>query len=226
MSLRKKILVVAPHPDDEVLGVGGTLLKKRKNKFITGCVILTTYSNKDKSSKKKILLQKREIDNSNKILRISKSFVLDFPPTRLDQVPFAKIVSELSNIFNIFKPEEIYLPHSGDSHTDHAITLKASLSCCKWFRNKYVKKIYCYETLSETNMPKKNNIDKIFKPTHFVDITKFIKNKIQSLNAYKSQVGKFPFPRSKEAVISLAKYRGTYCGFKYAEAFELIFSKD
>lgn len=226
MSLKKKILIIAPHPDDEVLGVGGTLLKKKKEKFITGCVIVTSFSEKNNDSLKKINFQRKEIINSHKKLKIDKSFILEYPPTKLDQVPIAKIISSLSDIFDKFKPTEVYLPHEGDSHTDHGIVLRASLSCCKWFRRSYIDKIYCYETLSETNMPKKNYIDKLFKPIHFVEISKEIKRKVSGLKSYKSQIKKFPFPRSPEAITSLAKYRGTYCGYKYAEAFEVIFSKD
>ena len=226
MLVKNRILVIAPHPDDEVLGVGGTLLQKKNENCITGCVILSTYSSQNKDTKNKIISQRKEIDNSHKKLRIDENFILDNPPSKLDQVPIADLVNSLSNIFDKFKPNEVYLPHEGDSHTDHGITLKASLSCCKWFRRSFIDKIYCYETLSETNTPKRYNIDNLFKPTHFVDITKVIKKKVSSLKSYKSQIQKFPFPRSPEALTSLAKYRGTYCGYKYAEAFEVIFSKN
>ena len=222
----KKIIVIAPHPDDETLGCGGTLLKYKSNNFEINWLIITDIKKEDGWSEKIVKQRESEINRIKKFYNFKNVFRLNFSTALLDQASRKLIIGKISKIFKKIKPNILYMPYGGDIHSDHKIVFECSLSASKNFRQTSIEEINCYETLSETNTPKKNNIDKIFKPTHFVDITKFIKNKIQSLNAYKSQVGKFPFPRSKEAVISLAKYRGTYCGFKYAEAFELIFSKD
>ena len=112
-----------------------------------------------------------------------------------------------------------------DIHSDHVIANQAGLSCCKWFRNKFIKKVFSYETLSETHLVKSSST-KNFYPTYFVDISKFIKKKIKAFNCYKSQIQKHPYPRNLKAIESLSLFRGTSSGYRYAEAFETLFFKD
>ena len=115
---------------------------------------------------------------------------------------------------------QIFIPHAGDVHSDHGIVNRAVISSSKSFRHPYVQRLITYETISETEY----GLDKakIFSPNLFVDITKYIDQKLQALEIYKNEIGEFPFPRSKEALLSLAKYRGATSGVKFAEAFEIL----
>ena len=118
------------------------------------------------------------------------------------------------------KPEEVFLPHYSDIHSDHRVTFEILCSCTKNFRAGYIKRILCYQTVSETNFNLKRK-DQFF-PNYYEDISKYIKKKLKSIEIYKSEIKKFPFPRSKKVITSLAYLRGSEIGKKAAEAFEII----
>ena len=120
-------------------------------------------------------------------------------------------------------PNEVIVPHSGDIHTDHQIVNKALLSATKSFRCPFIKRILSYETLSETDF-NLNPYSK-FIPNVFIDISHYIEEKIKAMHIYASEIDKFPFPRSEEAIRSLALQRGASAGFKAAEAFQLLKEK-
>ena len=127
---------------------------------------------------------------------------------------------EITSIFNLYKPQEIFVPHISDVHSDHKVVSEVISTCTKNFRFPFIKRILAYETVSETEY----NLDKSkqFHPNYFEDISNFLSKKIKALKIYKSEMGKFPFPRSKEAIDAQAKWRGTHIGSKAAEAFELL----
>ena len=116
MRLKKKLIIIAPHPDDEVLGVGGTLLKKKMEGFETYCIYLTSLKKTKKTIKQK-KIQIEELKNSNKVLLLDKAFHLNFQPTTLDKIDRKKIIEKISKIFNQIKPEEVYLPFLNDIHS-------------------------------------------------------------------------------------------------------------
>ena len=147
-------------------------------------------------------------------------FKLKFSTTKLDQYPTARIVKEVNSVLQKFQPTEIFLPHFGDIHTDHKITFEVGASCSKWFRNKSIKRIFSYETISETEYNLEFN--KTFIPNYFSDISDYIDEKINLLNTYKSEMHKPPFPRSKEVIKALAILRGSQAGCNYAESFNLL----
>ena len=218
-----KKLIIAPHPDDELLGCGGYILKSRANNDAVGWIIATGLSDKDGWSKSRINSRIIEIEEVREKLDIEKKnlFQLGFPTTRLDQYPTSKLVEKVSSIFKTFKPDEILLPHPGDIHSDHKIIFEVALSSAKWFRYPSIKRILTYETISETDFGSDpRNLS--FKPNTFVDITKHLEKKLEILKIYESEIGEFPFPRSIEAVKAQAKLRGSQSGFMAAEAFYLI----
>jgi hypothetical protein len=131
-----------------------------------------------------------------------------------------KLVEEISKVIAEFAPTEVFIPHHSDIHSDHRITFEAVASCIKWFRSPSVKRILAYETLSETNMSLVSN--QRFNPNIFINIEEFLENKLRAMSIYSSEVEKFPFPRSSEAIVALASFRGASSGFKAAEAFELL----
>jgi LmbE family N-acetylglucosaminyl deacetylase len=145
---------------------------------------------------------------------------LNFPTTQLDRVPMSDLVAGISNVFRSFEPEEVFVPHPSDVHTDHRIVFDAVSSCTKWFRYPSVKRVLAYETLSETDFGL--GTDQSFRPNVFVDIEPFLDGKLRAMDIYASELGAFPFPRSREAIRALAMLRGAASGFKASEAFELL----
>jgi LmbE family N-acetylglucosaminyl deacetylase len=215
-----KTLIVAPHPDDETLGVGGTILRKKSEGETVAWLIITNMSISEGWTEQQIKSRKKEINKISKFYNFDKVFELNLPTTKLDNIPMSDLTSKISECFKLFEPEEIYIPHNADAHSDHRIVFDAVISSSKWFRLKSVKKILAYETLSETGfgLSRTNN----FSPNVFVDISSFIKYKIKAMNIYESELGSPPFPRSEENIKALALIRGSESGYLAAEAFELL----
>ena len=215
-----KVLIVAPHPDDEVLGVGGTILRYKSQGYSVAWLIVTSVSEKYGWSHKKISERTSKINEISTFFNFDRVFQLGLPTTMLDTLPLGDIVQKLATVINDFCPDEIFIPHLGDIHTDHKIVHNAMLSCTKWFRYPFITKILAYETISETDFGL--DINQSFIPNVFVDISDHLDQKIYAMEIYDSEVGSFPFPRSKEAIEALARVRGAASGFVAAEAFQLL----
>jgi len=218
--MKDKVLVIAPHPDDESLGCGGTLLRRKSEGAELAWLIVTGMSEKDGWSKERISDRSIEIKTVAKSIGFSKQYDLGLPTTRLDRVPKNEIINKFSEVFREYEPTEILTPHYSDVHTDHRAVFEATEACSKWFRYPSIKRVLAYETLSETDYGLGSFEG--FKPNYFVDISEFIKNKLEVVNIYKSEIGNFPFPRSIEALEALAKLRGSMSGYVAAEAFQLL----
>ncbi|OUW23185.1 MAG: GlcNAc-PI de-N-acetylase [Rickettsiales bacterium TMED174] len=213
-----KVLFVSPHPDDETLGCGGTIFYHKKKGDDIFLLIITNLSIEFGWSEKLIERRKKEIDKIKKFYGFKNVFHLNFQTKYLDTVPINEIIENISNIVKKTKSKILYIPSRDDVHTDHQIVSKACMSSIKWFRNPSVKKVMAYEVISETNF----NFDQNnFKPNVFIDITPYITKKIAAMKIYKSEIKKHPFPRSEDAIKSLAILRGSQSGKKFAEAFQL-----
>lgn len=215
-------LVIAPHPDDELLGCGGSLLRRSAEGNKIGWLILTAISVETGWSDERVTQRAMEIDQVRQGLGIDLSHVyeLGFPVSKLDTVGLDILVKAISEVFKEFEPEEIFIPHSGDVHSDHRVAFEAASACTKWFRYPSVKRVLTYETLSETDagLDERSN----FKPTVFVDVEHYLDKKCELLGLYKTEVGDLPFPRSEGAVRALATVRGVQAGMQAAEAFCLL----
>ena len=211
-----KILVVAPHPDDETLGCGGTLLKNKLEDKELYWLIMTKMIGNPYENKRQI-----EIAEVEKAYGFKKSMVLDFPSAQLDTFPIKQIITKISDFVSDIEPTEIYLPFPRDAHSDHKVVFDACVSLTKWFRYPSVTKVYAYETQSETDFdifPDSSG----FKPNTFVDISQTIDQKIEIAKIYKSEFSNHPFPRNLSAIKALGKVRGIASGFEHAEAFMLL----
>ena len=158
-----------------------------------------------------------------KAYKFSKFYRLNIEATKVDEVPLAKLIKYISDIIQKFKPNEVFIPHCSDSHSDHQKVYQAVSSSVKIFRSPFVKKVLSYETISETGygiISKKKKIN--FNPNYYVNIENFIKKKIQIARLYKTEIKKHPFPRSIENIRSLAILRGAESNKNFAEAFELL----
>ena len=214
-----KSLVISPHPDDEVLGAGGTLFKRKTFKKNSLYWIIVTRLNPSISIKK-ILKRNNEIKKISKLFGFKKVFQLSFNTTELDSSSKKKLIQDFSDIFNQTKPNELFVPHFSDVHSDHKIVSEVISSCTKNFRFPYIKKILAYEVLSETDY--NLNRKQIFFPNYYEDITKFLTKKKNAMKVYKSEIKKFPFPRSVKTIDALARLRGSQIGKNAAESFEIL----
>ena len=222
-----KVLVIAAHPDDEVLGCGGTIARHVKNKDDVHVVILAEgVTSRDKSRNRK--KRSKEIENllisakkSHKTLGSKSLKFFNLPDNRMDSVNLLDIVKIVEKEVNLVKPEIIYTHHIGDLNIDHSITHQAVVTACRPEPNKSVKKIYCFEVPSSTDWQSVQS-DKFFKPNCFIDISKTLQKKLKALKAYKSEMRSWPHSRSIKNVENLAKWRGSSSGMKAAEAFIII----
>lgn len=216
----KSILVIAPHPDDEVLGCGGTLTQHASNGDQV-YVIIVTRGTPELYSDQQIENVRNEARAAHNMIGVSETVFLDFHAPELDITPQAAISRMLAKYIKKIEVDTLYLPHRGDIHHDHVAVFNAGLVAARPVGNYTVKEIYAYETLSETEWAPPFG-DDAFIPTHFVDISDTLSVKQAALSCFKSQVKKFPNPRSLEAVEALAKFRGATVGVSRAEAFMTI----
>ena len=205
-----KILVIAPHPDDEVLGMGGTIKKLSKKNKIILCVVSegATAQYKDK---KMIKVRRDSCKKTAKILGISQTIFLDYPDMRLN-LSHLDINKKLEEIIEKYRPEIVYTAPKNDLNLDHQIVFNSTLVACR--PKSGVKQILCYEIQGNTKVP--------FAPNVFENIEKEFPYKIKGFKMYESEVEEFPNPRSITAIENLAIQRGVESGTKKAEAFELI----
>ncbi len=222
--MSRKILVVAAHSDDEVLGCGGTIARHHSEGddvyviFIADGVSSRVNSNEE-DSRKRI----EAADKAKKILGIKQCFKLDFPDNRLDSIPLLELVNRLELIIFELQPSIIYTHHSGDLNVDHKITHQAVLTACRPMSGSSIKAIYAFEIMSSTDWAAP--FVSTFIPNHYVDISKQIKSKIDALRAYGMEMRPPPHSRSIEHLTLLAHHRGYTVGMHAAEAFMTIMTK-
>jgi LmbE family N-acetylglucosaminyl deacetylase len=161
-----------------------------------------------------------EIAKVASLIGFSTVVNLRLPTTHLDELSMADLIARFSVVFNEFAPEEVFVAHWSDVHTDHRVVFDAAAACTKWFRNPSVRRVLAYETVSETEFGLDPNEG--FRPNYFVDISGFLESKLGVMSIYQSEMGECPFPRSPEVIRALATWRGSTAGFVAAEAFELL----
>jgi len=211
-----RIIVFAPHNDDEVLGVGGTIAKySASGHEVFVCEV--TRGDSDET----VNMIRSEALNAHKILGVKETIFLDFPVVQLRETPLKDINFELLKVVEHIKPNIAFIPHKGDMHIDHAVVSNSAMVALRPINSVNVNAIYAYETLSETewNIP---TVDNAFIPNVWSNITGFIDKKKQAMNCYKSQIKEPPHPRSNEIIEALAKLRGSTIGVAYAESFMLV----
>lgn len=217
----KIVAVVAPHPDDETLGCGGTLLKHIARGDDVHWIVFTGISTELGFTEERVRSRDEEI------LRVAESYGfagthrLGFPTMQLDRLPKADLVGALGAVVKRLGVHTLYVPYRNDAHSDHAAVFDACAACTKTFRYPSVQSVRAYETLSETEYGVKPE-DTGFRPNLFVDIAAFIDRKLEIMSIYANEMAPFPFPRSDVALLAQAQLRGTQCGATAAEAFMLL----
>ena len=213
-----KILIIAAHPDDEILGCGGTISKLKDNNFIEVLFMTNGVSSRGKD-KKQILRRKKACLKLFKYLSLPAPTIFNFPDNEMDKVPLLKIVKKIENKIKSFKPDTIITHFSNCLNIDHRITFEAVTTACRPINRLSVKKILSFEIPSSTDWALFKG--KNFQPNYFVDISKNLNAKINCIKFYKEELRKYPHSRSITAIKALASVRGVSCGVKYAEGYYL-----
>jgi len=222
--MSKKILIVAAHPDDEVLGCFGTVARLIKEGYEAYTLILgegkTSRSEQRvvEDKKDEIEILNTEIQNANDVIGIKKVFIESFPDNRFDSVDLLDIIKVISRVKEEVKPDIIFTHYEYDLNIDHQIAYKAVITATRPMENECVKEIYSFEILSSTEW----NYPLSFPPDTFFDISDTLDLKIDSMKEYKSELCDYPHPRSLEGIELNAKYQGMRVGKKYVEAFKTI----
>ena len=214
------VLVVAPHPDDETLGCGGALLRHAARGDSVHWLIATAMDT-GRFSVERIERRSREIEQVASAFGFASTTCLQFPASRLDEVPCCELVTAIGAVVTKLQPEVIYLPFPGDAHTDHRAVYSAAAAVTKWFRYPSVKRVLACEIVSETDFGLGPD-GLAFRPNSYVDISEWLDKKIAMMRLYESEMGEHPFPRSEVAMRALASLRGAQSGFAAAEAFMLL----
>jgi len=230
------ILIIVAHPDDEVLGMGGTIKKLTKNKNKVKIVIMATgiaarrstnYQNSTKYNiskndqkilEKQIITIKSHAKKAAKLLGVSDIEFLGYPDNEMDTISNLELTKSVEQIIQKFKPEIVYTHTPFDVNVDHVCCYNAVLTATRPKKNVIVKKLMSFEIPSSTEW----NFTSVFAPNTFVDISKELSNKIKALECYKTEIEKFPHPRSAKALESIGNRWGTVSGYSVAEAFCLI----
>ena len=151
MDNEQKILVISPHPDDETLGCGGTLLRHIRGGDETFWLNVTDISVETGWTEKQVIVRRNELEKVKAVYTFSDCINLSLPPAELDTFPFRQLVEKIGNVVQAIGATTIYTPYAHDVHTDHQIVARAINACIKWYRYPSVKRVLSYETLSETD---------------------------------------------------------------------------
>lgn len=218
--MKPRLVVVAPHRDDEVLGVGGTLASAAADGHETFVIIVTRgYPPAFDPAETERL--REETSRAHELLGVRETFALDFPAAGLDSVSHSDLNAELARIIGDVQPDRVFIPFAGDLHLDHQKVFLSSLVAVRPSARWSPRAVYAYETLSETywNAP---YISPYFQPNVFMNVSAHLETKIRAMESYVSQIRPFPHERSAEALRALATLRGSTVGCQAAEAFVLI----
>jgi LmbE family N-acetylglucosaminyl deacetylase len=215
------VLVVAPHPDDEVFGVGGTIARlSGEGHEVTAAIVTKGWE--PLFSDSFVEKGREEARKANEVLGVKSLRFMDLPVTKLNQIPTHELNEKFDRLMEEEKPAVVFLPFYGDRHEDHRQVFAACMVALRPTANrKYLQRILCYETISETHWSSPY-IDPCFEPQLWVDISKYLPTKLQAAQKYQSQLQQEPNARSLEALTALAKWRGSTAGMFSAEGFVVI----
>lgn len=221
----KKVLVFAAHPDDEILGVGGTIAKHviegdECYVVILGEGITSRYDFKENKGEEEKEALYRNTFLAKKVIGYNEIYFEKIPDNRFDSVDILDIIKIVEKYIEMIKPDIIYTHYLYDLNVDHRITCEAVMTASRPIGKEYVKEIYCFNTLSSTewNFSSTNK----FSPNYFIDIKSTIDTKIKAMECYKDEIREFPHPRSIEAIEAQARIYGSIISKEYSEAFEVM----
>ncbi|EAH7188027.1 PIG-L family deacetylase [Campylobacter lari] len=214
-----KILIIAAHPDDEVLGCFGTIAKYIQQGYEAYTLILGEgKTSREINSKNEQEILEDELFKANNLLGIKKVFRKFFPDNAFDKIPLLEIVKSIEEVKNEIKPNIIFTHYEKDLNIDHQITYKATITATRSLQEESVKEIYSFEILSSTEW----NYPLSFQPDVFFDISATLDLKLKAMSFYQSELRNYPHPRSLEGIKINAQYQGMRVGLQYAEVFKSV----
>ncbi|MBS4047995.1 MAG: PIG-L family deacetylase [Alphaproteobacteria bacterium] len=222
--MTETILVIAAHPDDEVLGVGATVARHAAAGDAVHTIIVAEGATSRDAQRNnaarvdELIALRQSAAEAAAILGTSQPILLGLPDNRLDSCDLLDIVKKIEAVVDRVKPSVIYTHHAGDLNVDHQIVHEAVLVACRPLPASPIRAIYAFETVSATEWSPQQT----FLPNHFVDAGPTWQKKMAALSIYESEMRPFPHARSLEAVEALAKWRGSSVGLNKAEAFQII----
>lgn len=214
-------LIVAPHPDDETLGCGGTILKLKAQGVSVHWLIVTTIEDVSGFSQDRVPVRNAEIDSVRRAYGFDRVHTCGLPAAALDTLGKGALIGAIGAVVKEVRPDRIYIPYRNDVHSDHAAVFDATIAAAKTFRSPFVRSIYAYETLSETDFGLRPD-DPGFRPNLYEDISGHLDKKIEIMAEFDGEMGQFPFPRSEECLRALATLRGAQANCQAAEAFMIL----
>ena len=221
----KNILVLAAHPDDELLGVGGTVRRFVNEGATARAVILaegltSRGKSRHETARSELLALQEDARRAAAEVGYSGIDFCGFPDNRMDRMDLLDIIKTVSSYVEKYKPDTIFTHHHGDLNIDHRLTCEAVLTACRPVGDYCVKRIYAFETPSSTEW--NYNYTEPFTPNVYVDVSDTLEAKIRGMACYRTESAEYPHPRSAEALRALGRYRGSNAGFKMAESFVLL----
>ena len=210
----QRILVIVAHPDDEVLGCGGTI----KKYIESGCEVVTAIVAQGRPSEQRRIKKFSRLANTQ--LGVKKVVFFNYPNLKLETFPLHTIVEKLSQLIDNYAPDVVLTHYHGDINRDHQITCQAVLTAARPLPGKKPLEVLCFETIGSTEWGATRN--ESFRPNFFVDITNTLDDKMKALRHYDIEMRPHPHPRSYEGVRLLAGVRGMTIGVPYGEAFEIV----
>ncbi|MBD3166972.1 PIG-L family deacetylase [bacterium] len=220
------ILVVAAHPDDEVLGCGGTIARAvREGRHVHIAILgegaTSRYHQREAADAAEV---EQLAEQSERVRALLGAETLDlggFPDNRFDTMPLLDVVKYVESLVERYRPDTIFTQHGGDLNIDHSIVFRATLTATRPVAGDAAKRLYAYEAASSTEWAYQR-FDPMFRPSTFVDIAETLPMKVQAMALYDTEAREFPHPRSAEALEAMAKRWGSVAGCPAVEAFELI----
>lgn len=215
-----RTLVIAPHPDDEVLGAGGTIACLAKV-GLNVSVAIVTKGRPPAYPAEEVLAIQDETKRAHAHLGVNKTHWLDLPAAQLTETPTAELNTAILKIVREADPDTLLIPFGGDIHVDHQRVFSSCLVAARPHQSHYPRTVLAYETLSETNW-NAPYLTPAFMPNVYVDIGDMLDRKLEAFRLYTSQLRATPHERSPEALAALARLRGATVHRSAAEAFVLI----
>ena len=226
MAAPSRVLVIAAHPDDEILGCGATAARLVSEGHdvhfaILGEGLTSRHSDREDTDSKHLEALHKQAHAAAVQLGVKSLVLHKLPDNRLDSVPLLDVVKIVEELVCQLEPQVIYTHHGGDLNVDHEVIHRAVLTATRPLTGNPVREIFAFEVPSSTEWAFQR-LNQPFRPNVYVEITSTLEKKIAAMECYESEARKFPHPRSPEALRAIAARWGSVAGCAAAEAFELV----